>query len=67
MLSNYASVYVLCILAYFYVLSILFQLYMHVLVHGASFSEVYDGLVASSSPVGGPGTLQCGIRAKVAA
>ena len=40
---------------------------MHVLVHGASFSEVYDGLVASSSPVGGSRTLQCGIRAKVAA
>ena len=51
-------------LSIFYVLSILFQLYMHVLVHGASCPEVFDGLVASSSPVGGSGTLQCGIIAK---
>ena len=33
----------------FYVLSILSQHYMHVHVHGVSFPEVFDGLVASSS------------------
>ena len=54
-------------LSIFYVLSILFQLYMHVLVHGASFLKVFEGFVVSSSPVGGSGTLQCGIIAKVAA
>ena len=48
----------------FYVLTILFQHYMHVLVHGASFLEVYDGLVVSSSSVGGSRMLQYGIRAK---
>ena len=42
-------------LSIFYVLSILFQIYMHVLDHGASFPEVFDGLVVSSSPVGGMG------------
>ena len=40
---------------------------MHVCFHGASFLEVFDGSVASSLPVRGSGTLQCGIRAKVAA
>ena len=49
----------------FYVSSILFQHYMHVHLHGASFLEVFDGLVASSSPVRGSGTLQCGIRARL--
>ena len=31
------------------------------------FAQMFDGLVASSSPVEGLGTLQYGIRAKVAA
>ena len=39
---------------------------MHVHVHGAIFPEVFDGLVVSSSSVGGSGTLQCGIRVDVA-
>ena len=40
---------------------------MCVHAHGASFLEVFDCSVASSSPVRGLGTLQCGIREKVAA
>ena len=52
-------------LSMFYVLSILFQHYMHVRVHGASFLEVFDGLVASSLPVEGLGMLQYGIKALV--
>ena len=48
----------------FSILRILFQHCMHVLVHGASFPEVFDGSVASSSLVRGSGMLQCGIRAK---
>ena len=40
---------------------------MPIHVHGAIFLEVFDGLVASSSPVRGSGTLQCGIRALVGA
>ena len=51
----------------FYVSSIVFQHYMYVHVHGASFPEVFDGLVVSSSPVRGSRTLQCGIREKFAA
>ena len=51
----------------FYVLSFLFQHYMPVHVHGDIFLEVFDGLVASSSPVGGLGMLHSGIRAYVAA
>ena len=54
-------------LSILYVLSFLFQIYMHVLVHGASCPEIFDGLVASSLLVRGLGTLQCGIKAKVAA
>ena len=51
-------------LSMFYVLSFIFQHYIPVHVHGAIFPEVFDGLVASSSPVRGSGTLQFGIRAK---
>ena len=40
---------------------------MPVHVHGDICPEVFDGLVVSSSSIGGLGTLQCGIRAKVAA
>ena len=51
-------------LSMFYVLTIFLQHYMYVHVHGASFLDVWC-MVASSSPVGGSGTLQCGIIAKV--
>ena len=51
----------------FYVLSFIFENYMHVHVHGAIFLEIFEGLVASSSSVRGPGMLQYGIRANVAA
>ena len=54
-------------LSMFYVLSFLFQHYMDVHVHGAIFLEVFYGLVAASSSVRRSGTLQYGIRAKVAA
>ena len=54
-------------LSMFYALIFLFQHYMPVHVHGVICSEVFDGLVASSLPVRGLGTLQSGIRAKVAA
>ena len=40
---------------------------MPVHVHGAICPKVFDGLVVSSSSVRGSGTLQYGIRAKVAA
>ena len=51
----------------FFVLSILFQHYIYVFVHGASFPDVFDGSVASSLLFKGLGTLQCGNRAKVVA
>ena len=43
------------------------SVYMHVHVHGAICLEDFDGLVTSSSLVGGSGTLQCGIRAHIVA
>ena len=59
MLNNYASLHVL-------LPSILFQiLCMHMFM--GLVARMVKGLVASSSSVGGSGTLQCGIRAHVAA
>ena len=53
-------------LSNFDVLSIYFRYYTYVHVHGARCADVWC-LVASSSPVGGSRTLQCGIRVHVAA
>ena len=53
-------------LSTFDVLSIYFRYYTYVHVHGARCLDVWC-LAASSSLIGGSGTLQCGIRALVAA
>ena len=46
--------------------SILFQHFMYIHVHGA-VSWMVNAMVASSSPVGGSGTLHCGIKDHVVA
>ena len=45
-------------LSMFYVLSILYQHYMYVHLHGAICLEIFVCLVVSSLPVGGLGMLQ---------
>ena len=55
MLSNYASLHVLC-----------FKHFMYVHVHGL-VSRMFTAMVVSSSSVGGLGMLQYGIRAYIAA
>ena len=59
MINNYVSVHVL-------LQCILFQHFIYFHVHG-EVARMVNSMVASSSPVGGLGTLQCGIRAHVAA
>ena len=65
MLSNYVSLCVIRILVCI-MLSFLISTFIPVHVHGGCF-PICLVLVVSSSPVGGLGTLQIGIRAHVAA
>ena len=62
MINDYVSVHVLVQST---LLQHLVSIFMYVHVRGASCPDV-NGWVASSSPVGGSGKLQCGIKANVA-